>query len=47
MKFSLLSARKGSLNWLSSRLDYADSIATLTAAEAKFPAQVGIISRSA
>jgi len=43
MKFSLLSARKGSLHWQSGRLDYADSIATITAAKATFPALVGII----
>jgi hypothetical protein len=43
MKFSLLSARKGSLHWQSGRLDYADPIATITADEAKFPTLVGII----
>jgi hypothetical protein len=43
MKFSLLSARKGSLHWLSGHLDYADHIAVFTAAKAKFPTLVGII----
>jgi len=43
MKFSLLSARKGSLHWLSGHLDYADPSAMITADEARFPALVGII----
>jgi hypothetical protein len=47
MKSLLLLARKGRLHGLSGRFDYADPVAAIATAEARFPALVGIIWKSA